>query len=223
MITQAERNKKWRKENPEKVREIARVWRKANPEKVKENSKRDYLAHRDERKAAKAARSKVYWSKSENKERRRLFHHRLYILNPVSHAVLRHASEIRAVIFKLIGSRPKRGLSLDVLYDSMMSLINEDREKAKKEFLHGIPDASVIKTEFKIGFDRLHREQLVWNVLNGHNCKVRWAKSYDDIERALRGEVNTSLLFDSYRDFILWRYERMKDGSTIQHFEVGLS
>jgi hypothetical protein len=39
--------KRWRKEDPEKMRERARIWRAKNIEKVREQDRRDYARHRE--------------------------------------------------------------------------------------------------------------------------------------------------------------------------------
>ena len=41
----AERNRKWRATNPEKVRECNRKWRAANPEKMREYKRKQYAAN----------------------------------------------------------------------------------------------------------------------------------------------------------------------------------
>jgi len=208
--------KKWKGDNKEKVRQIQRDWRAANPEKVLEYSrKQDKLNAQNPRVIKrKADFSKEYWAIPENKERRRKNAFRRYRTNREKYGTQRHITEIRKVI-RLIGVLPESKFSLEALYDLMVKVINENLDKAHEILLAGVPDASAIKIEFKIGFDRLRSNQLIWNILNSNVGKVRWSPSYDDIEIALQGGPNKTRLFESYKDFIIWEYGlKENNGST---------
>jgi hypothetical protein len=125
--------------------------------------------------------------------------------NPLRHAYQRHVSEMRYVIREL-GGEPAKLASLSELYKSLVCIVKRKPNYAKKKFSYGVPDAIKHKVEFKIGLDRLHTSQFVWNILNGHNCKVRWFPSYDALEDHLRGRKSKGKVFRSYREFILWKY-----------------
>jgi len=88
-----ERNKQWKKDNPEKVLEIAREWRKNNPDKVKAMKQRDYQKNKEKCDARNkewrrknpdklkeiAERSR---QKESNKERKREYTRKRYEENP---------------------------------------------------------------------------------------------------------------------------------------------
>lgn len=126
----------------------------------------------------------------------RYIHGRRYHMN---------VSNVRRVV-NALGSRPLLGTSFRDLYKLFVKLVLANPVKAKRKFPHGIPDAAKRKVEFKIGFDRLRADQFVWNVLNGHSCKVRWFPSYDALEDFLRGRGMRGKLFRSYEEFVLWKY-----------------
>jgi hypothetical protein len=128
--------------------------------------------------------------------------------HPTRYAAGRSVSEIRLVIRSLTKKTLPERIPTDVLYEMMVTVILKDKGKAFKKYPFGIPDASEEGVELKIGFDRLHGSQLVRNVLSGQTFKVRWFESYDDLERTLRDGQDRSKLFQSYKDFILWRYEK---------------
>jgi len=128
-----------------------------------------------------------------------------YRKNPLRHAHQRHAYEMRFVL-KALGVKSLKMSSLSELYESLVRSVRRNPKKAKRLFPFGIPDAVEHKTEFKIGLDRLHKSQFVWNILNGLKCKVRWFPSYDALESFLRGRKSKGKLFRSYKEFILWKY-----------------
>jgi hypothetical protein len=202
----AKRTAKWRKENPEKRLQIDRDYRAANPEKMKEYYKKDYEKHKEKRIRDRAARGKIYWAKPENKERKRQHAFARYNADKRKFAILRQATEMRGVIIAITGEKLSKCIPLEILYDTMVQTVKSNPVKASELFLHGKPDASNIKTEFKVGFDRICRHQFVWNILNGYDCAIRWSASYDDIELALRGGINKTKLFNTYKDFVLWKY-----------------
>lgn len=125
--------------------------------------------------------------------------------HPTQYAHQRHSSEIRRVIFEITKERPK-GLSLEALYNLMVRVVRENKIKAARKFPHGIPDAEKSNVEFKIGLDRLHAGQLVKNILCGQKFQVRWFPSYDSIEKMFQTGEDESKVFQSYKEFILWRY-----------------
>jgi hypothetical protein len=126
--------------------------------------------------------------------------------HPTRYAHQRHVSEIKWAIYKILGERPKRLTSLEDLYPLLVTAVKTNRRKAKERFPHGIPDAENFNVEFKVGFDRLHSGQLVRDILFGQRTKVRWFPSYDSIEKKFKTGVDDSKVFQSYKDFILWRY-----------------
>jgi hypothetical protein len=128
---------------------------------------------------------------------------------PVSHAVNRQKEQMRHVI-RTLGGKTPRAASSKELYSMLVKLVQKDRVTAKRKFPFGIPDAKNLKVELKIGFDRLHKSQFIWNILNGHDCKIRWFPSYDALERAIRGKLGVGKIFRSYRDFILWEYGKQR-------------
>lgn len=162
----------WRKRNLEKVRENARKYARNNRKKMNEYKKRDFEKNKEKRIEARYLRNKIYWDKPENKERRRLNHLKIYSANLVRFAKGRHISEIRVALKKLGLALPK-GLDVSHLYDLLVVETLKDRERTLSLFKFGRPDASVIKTEFKVGFDRLCSHQFVWNILNGHDSRIR--------------------------------------------------
>jgi hypothetical protein len=127
--------------------------------------------------------------------------------NPFRRLVQRQSEQMRYVI-KTLGGIPPKNVAQGCLYDLLVDIVLKDEVTAKKKFPFGIPDAKNSKVEYKIGFDRLHRSQFIWNILNGHNCKIRWFPTYDDLEESLLGHSSNGKLFDSYKDFILWQYEQ---------------
>ena len=199
---------KWRKENREKFNDIQRIWREKNKEKVLAYGKKyDSLRNQDLNfKIRKANYAKKYWSIPENKERRRQSHFKLYKKNPKLFAARRHSSEMRRIIRILTNINPPKKTKLEVMYDLTVDAVLANRDLALQKYPHGTPDARESRVEFKIGLDRLHDDQFVWNICNGHDSRVRWAQSYDDIEEFLSGGINRTRLFESYKDFILWQY-----------------
>lgn len=144
--------------------------------------------------------------RKENPEATRKHDRAYYQANSWMFAPGRHAVEMREVIFVLTKIKLKRGMSLGDLYDVMVSVIRKKPILSSKKFPFGKPDAVNSKIEWKFGFDRLRGCQFVWNVLNGFNCKVRWAPSCDEFEKCIQGRKNSSRLFKSYRDFVIWKY-----------------
>jgi hypothetical protein len=126
--------------------------------------------------------------------------------HPTRYAHQRHTSEIKRAIYEITGERSQRGTSLENLYSLLIEVVKKNRIKAKKKFPHGIPDAEKSGVEFKIGLDRLHAGQLVRNILLGQKTRVRWFPSYDSIEKKFQTDRDDSKVFQSYKDFILWRY-----------------
>lgn len=194
----------WRKRNKEKVNKIARAWRKANPNKMADYWKRQS----PKSKAKRNLRNSAYMKKrrADNPEATRKHDRAYYKANPHLFAPGRHATELRNVIAYLTGKKTKRGEKLENLYDLMASSVKNNKRKAAKKFPFGKPDAFKEKVEWKFGFDRIRDCQFVWNILNGEDCQIRWAKSCDEFERAIRGKKNSSKLFKSYRDFVIWGY-----------------
>jgi hypothetical protein len=113
---------------------------------------------------------------------------------------------MRYVVKTLDKTMLVKGIPLGRLYEILVKLVRKNPEQAKRKFPHGIPDAANRKVEFKIGLDRLHGSQFVWNVLNGHDSKVRWFPSYDAIEDFIQGRKSKGKIFRSYKEFILWKY-----------------
>lgn len=126
--------------------------------------------------------------------------------HPTRHAHQRSASELRLAIRMITDKDASRLTHLSALYDILRSVVLKHQEKSKKLFPFGLPDAQKLGVEFKIGLDRIHSGQLVKNILSGETFKIRWFRSYDDIERRFRGGSDRSILFQSYKDFILWRF-----------------
>jgi hypothetical protein len=109
-------------------------------------------------------------------------------------------------VLKALGGKPPKKAALSELYGALVEQVKKNPSKARKMFPHGIPDAVRHKTEFKIGLDRLHKSQFVWDILNGHMCKVRWFPSYDALEDSIQGRKSKGKKFRSYKEFILWKY-----------------
>lgn len=162
-------------------------------------------------KADRIANDKRYWMIPQNAQRRKDYHAQQYVARPKWFAIHRHTSELRSILTVLTEQKPDREVPLEDLYENLIAAVNANQGKADKLYPHGLPDAEEVQTEFKIGFDRLHGSQLVRNIRQGFPCKIRWAASYDDIEIALRGGENKTRLFESHRDFIMWRYGIKED------------
>jgi hypothetical protein len=131
--------------------------------------------------------------------------------NPSRRAVQRQSEQMRNIL-KTLGEKPPRNVPPEFLYDLLVQVVLKDPIEAKRKYPFGIPDAKNLKVEFKIGFDRLHNSQFIWNILNNHNCKVRWFPSYDALEESLRGSSYKGRIFESYRDFVLWKYQGTEAG-----------
>lgn len=86
-----------------------------------------------------------------------------------------------------------------------LRLINNIKKKDLEALktTKGIPDASNLSVEFKFYIDWLRADQIILDILGGRKSKVRWVSSYDELEKILRGEKNTSILFDSYLHFMI--------------------
>lgn len=200
----------WRKRNKEKVNKIARAWRKANPDKMADYWKRQSPKSKTKRNLRNNAYMKR--RRRKNSEAIRKHDRAYYKANPWIFAPNRHSTEMRDVIRIITGVNPNRGVPLEDLYDSMVKAIKKNPSKAAKKFPFGKPDATKLKTEWKLGFDRLRSCQFVWNILNGADCKVRWASSCDELEKAITGKKNDSRVFKSYRDFVVWGYGIRNNG-----------
>lgn len=129
-----------------------------------------------------------------------------YDKHPSRYAHQRHISEMKRAIYEISKQRPARLTSLEDVYDILVKVVQSNKRAAKKKFPHGIPDASESNVEFKVGFDRLHAGQFVRNILLGQTAKVRWFPSYDSIEKKFQTGRDDSKVFQSYKEFILWRY-----------------
>jgi hypothetical protein len=194
----------WKARNKKKVRKIQQIWRASNRDKVRDYDRQYYLSHGDEIREKHNRRIKKL--RKENPEIFRSRDKAYYQANQEKVAAGRQASEIRRVIFILTGKSIQKGMDIGSLYDSMVSTIKKTSLKAANKFPFGRPDALIFKTEWKFGLDRLRSNQFVWNVLNGFDCKVRWASSCDVFEDSFNGHKNKSRLFNSYREFVVWEY-----------------
>jgi hypothetical protein len=192
----------------DKRNKYSREWFNNNPEKTQEYRRRAEKKRKND--PGRKAWFQEYSNRPGFKAKKREYNKVLYKKDPVRYAPEHQRTEIRTVLRYFVAEDIIQRLSLEDSYDMMVSVVQENREVAATKCAGGLPDAKNLKVEYKIGLDRIRANQLIWNVLNGHDCKIRWVLSYDDIERTLCGGVDNSVLFDSYRDFIMWRYEGMR-------------
>jgi hypothetical protein len=123
-------------------------------------------------------------------------------------------------VIRTLGMEAPLNVSSDVLYDLLVQTVLKDPAVSKEKFPFGKPDARNRKVEYKIGFDKLHKSQFIWNILNGHDCRIRWFPSYDALEDAIEGRPFEGKIFRTYRDFILWEYGEGTGYGTIHKAEA---
>lgn len=110
--------------------------------------------------------------------------------------------ELRKAI-KILGYVPPVTKSSLDLYMYLKKLVLKNIKRSRKVLKGGLPDSVGTSVEFKIGIDYIRANQLILNILEKERFKIRWAKTWEDIENVLKGFKNTTILFKSYLDYIL--------------------
>jgi hypothetical protein len=112
-----------------------------------------------------------------------------------------HRRELGKAI-SMLGEKLVRDTTKNI-YLRLATIINKDKEKARKVLIGGTPDAQETRVEFKFGVDLLRAHQIIFDILKKRTGKVRWLPSYDSLERTLQGNKNRSILFSSYLSYIM--------------------
>lgn len=118
-----------------------------------------------------------------------------------------------------MGANPLVTDEVKDLYKSLTKLVEADKEKAKSVLKGGKPDAQLSFTEFKFGIDCLRASQLILDILQGKQGKVRWLLNWDSLETALQGGENKSVLFKSYLDYMLG----CEEAKTLEFKDFGIA
>ena len=99
-----ERNRKYYKANPEKVKEMKRKWREANPEKVREYKRKYYEANRE-----KVIERSRKWHEA-NPEKAREIRRKWYKTNPEKAREMEAKSKKRTVLIRKLRDQSRQSI-----------------------------------------------------------------------------------------------------------------